>query len=170
MGLVLVVPWDQSSLSVGLPRVWQWYTSMTGDQTISSLVRQQPIHSPEKGMYFSMRWRRPQDLDTRHRCSDLGCVLWKPLLTMYSDGSHYLLMTLLFTLRHRSTVYSLGGYALSCLSRSHGSAVYWSAAMLYIFRAWECPPREDSFISDMNILIYGCRYLPILSSTPLSSS
>ena len=135
-----------------------------------SLVRHQPIYSPEIGLYLFGMTGRPQDRGSTQRCQDLGCVFWKPLLTMYFDGSHYLSMTLLSTLRHRSTVCRLGGYTLSCLSGSHGSAMYWSMAMLHIPRAWECPPREDSFISDMRTLICVCRYPPILSSTPPSSS
>ena len=33
---------------------------MTGDQTIPSLVRHQTIHSPEKGLYLSVRFEDPK--------------------------------------------------------------------------------------------------------------
>ena len=58
-----MVPWDQSSLSVGFPRVWQRYSSMTGDQTIPSLVRHQPIYSLEKGLYLST-WHEDPKIET----------------------------------------------------------------------------------------------------------
>jgi len=167
--LVLVVPWDQSSLSVGFPRVWQRYPSMTGDQTIPSLVRHQPIYSPETGLYLSA-WHE----DPRTETPLIGATAWVAYF-----GDHCLLCTLMADIicpwpyylhddiDPRCTV--LVAMLLSCLSRSHGSAVYWSAAMLYLPRAWECPPREDSYISDMRTLVYGCRYPRILSSTPPSS-
>ena len=83
--LVLVVPWDQSSLSVGLPRVWKWYTSMTGDQTIPSLVRHQPIHSPEKGLYLSVRHEDP-----KIKTPFIGAETWVAYF-----GNHCLLCTLM---------------------------------------------------------------------------
>jgi len=57
------------------------------------------------------------DLKTPTSCysssvSWLGLCIGIPLFTMYFGDSHYLSMTILFALRHRSTVYSLCGYAL----------------------------------------------------------
>ena len=69
--LVLMVPWGQSSLSVGLPRILQRYTSMTGDQTMPSLVRHRMIHSPGRGFYLSARFEDPKFM-----ISLIGVTTW----------------------------------------------------------------------------------------------
>ena len=142
---------------------------MTGDQTIPSLVRHQTIHSPEKGLYLSVRYEDP-----KIRTPLIGAKTWVAYF-----GNHCLLCTLMAVISCPRPYYiycdinpqcaTLVAITLSCLFRTHGSAVFWSTVMLHRPRAWECPPREDSFISDMHILICGCRYPQILSSTPPSS-
>jgi len=140
--LVLLVPWGQSSSSVGLLHIWQWYKSMMGDQTMPSLVRNQIIHSPEKGLYLSARFE-----DTQLMIPLIGVATWVAYLdtivyyVLWGQSlSVYDLTICIATYIHSVKSWWLWSY---CLSKLHGSAMYWSTTMLYIPRAWKCPPRED---------------------------